>query len=99
MNETSIRIQVEMFGLSRIIAGEKEINLSLGENATFRDVVQLLAHRYPDMIGDVIQTDGETMQSPNILNVNGQRMIHSHQLDEHVSDGDTLVLMSVSAGG
>jgi molybdopterin converting factor small subunit len=51
------------------------------------------------MIGDVIQADGETMQSPNILNVNGQRMIHAHQLDENISDGDTLVLMSVSAGG
>ena len=99
MSETKIRIDVELFGLSRIIAGEKKITLTFGDDATFRDVVRSLAQRYPDMLGDVIQADGETLQTPNILNINGKRMVHPHQVDENVSDGDTLVLMSVSAGG
>ncbi len=94
-----MRVQVELFGLPRIIAGEKEITLDFGDEATFRDVVRSLAHRYPAMLGDVIQADGETLQSPNILNINGKRMIQPHQVDEYIRDGDTIVLMSVSAGG
>lgn len=99
MSEIKMRIQVELFGLPRIIAGERKITLSFGDDATFRDVVRSLAHRYPDMLGDVIQADGETLQSPNILNINGRRMIQPHQVDESIRDGDEIVLMSMSAGG
>ena len=94
-----MRIQVELFGLSRLIAGEKEITLTLEEDATFRDVVRALVKKYPDMVGDVVQADGETMQSPNILNLDGRRMIQPHQMDERLGDGDRIILMSMSAGG
>ncbi len=94
-----MRVQVELFGLPRLIAGEKMIMLIFKQDATFRDAVRLLAQRYPDMIGDVIQADGETLQPPNILNLNGRRMIQPHQVDETIKDGDTIVLMSMSAGG
>lgn len=73
--------------------------LTLKEGATFRDVVRTLARRYPKMTGDVIQPDGETMQPPNILNLDGRRMIQPHQMDESVDDGDRVILMSMSAGG
>jgi molybdopterin converting factor small subunit len=99
MSETKMRVQVELFGLSRIIAGEKMVTLSFNEDATFRDAVRALAQRYPDMIGDVIQADGETLQSPNILNINGRRMIQPHQVDESIGDGDKIFLISMSAGG
>ncbi len=94
-----MRIQVELFGLSRLIAGEKEITLTLEEDATFRDVVRALVKKYPDMVGDVVQADGETMQSPNILNLDGRRMIQPHHMDERLGDGDRIILMSMSAGG
>jgi len=94
-----MRIQVELFGLSRLIAREKEITLTLEEGATFRDVVRALVRKYPEMVGDVVQADGETMQAPNILNLDGRRMIQPHQMDERISDGDRIILMSMSAGG
>ncbi len=99
MSETKMRVQVELFGLSRIIAGEKMVRLSFKQDATFRDAVRALAQKYPDMIGDVIRADGETLQPPNILNLNGRCMIQPHQVDETIKDGDTIVLMSMSAGG
>ncbi len=94
-----LRIEVELFGLSRLIAGEKEVTLTLDESATFRDIVKELVKRYPDMIGDVVQADGLTMQPPNILNLDGRRMIKADQMDESLSDGDRIILMSMSAGG
>ncbi len=94
-----MRVQVELFGLSRLIAGEREITLTLEEGATFRDVVRALAKQYPEMIGDVVQPDGETMQAPNILNLDGRRMIQPHQMDENLGDGDRIIVMSMSAGG
>jgi len=94
-----MRIQVEFLGLSRFTAGVKEITLDLEESTTFRDIVCLLATRYPAMIGNVIQPDGETLQYPNIFNLNAKRMIKADQMDESPSDGDRIILMSMSAGG
>ncbi len=94
-----MRVRVELFGLSRLLAGEKEIVLELDQGATFRDAVRTLVEKYPEMIGDVVQADGETMQAPNILNLDGRRMIQPHQMDEGLSDGDRIILMSMSAGG
>jgi len=97
--DEAMRVEVELFGLPRLIAGEREVTLRLKDRATFRDVVRALVQQYPDMVGDVVQADGETMQAPNILNLDGRRMIQPHQMDEALSDGDRVILMSMSAGG
>jgi len=94
-----MRVQLELLGLSRLAARVKEITLDLEEGATFRDIVRLLGTRYPAMIGNVIQPDGETLQSPNIFNLNTRRMIQTSQMDDSPSDGDRIILMSISAGG
>ncbi len=94
-----MRIQLELLGLSRLAAGAKEFALDLEEGTTFRDIVRMLGTRYPQMIGNVIQPDGETLQTPNIFNLNAKRMIKASQMDDSPSDGDRIILMSVSAGG
>ncbi len=94
-----MRIHVELLGLSRLAAGAKEVALDLEEDTTFRDIVRMLGTRYPEMIGNVIQPDGETLQTPNIFNLNAKRMIQASQMDGSPSDGDRIILMSVSAGG
>jgi len=90
---------VELLGLSRLAVGAKKITLDLEEGTTFRDIVRLLGTRYPAMIGNVIQPDGETLQRPNIFNLNVKRMIRASQMDDSPSDGDRIILMSISAGG
>ena len=94
-----MRVQVELLGLSRAAAGVKEMALDLEEGTTFRDIVRMLATRYPAMIGNVIQPDGETLQTPNAFNLNARRMIQATQMDDSPSDGDRIILMSISAGG
>ena len=94
-----MRVQVELLGVSRLVTGLKEITLDVEEGTTFRDIVRMLGTKYPAMIGDVIQPDGETLQTPNILNLNARRMIQASQMDESPNDGDRIILMSMSAGG
>ena len=94
-----MHICLELYGISRLIAGSKEISLELKECATFRDIVRLLVTMYPGMIGDIVQPDGETLQSPNIFNLNGERMIHVDHMEDTLCDGDQIILMSMSAGG
>jgi molybdopterin converting factor small subunit len=94
-----MRIQVEFLGVSRLETGVKEIALDVEKGATFRDVVRVLGTRYPALIGNVIQPDGETLQAPNILNHNAKRMVQASQMDSGPSDGDRIILMSMSAGG
>jgi molybdopterin converting factor small subunit len=94
-----MHVQVEFLGLSRFAAGVKEIALDLEKGTTFRDIVRLLSTRYPAMIGNVIQPDGETLQVPNVFNHNAKRMIQASQMGESPSDGDRIILMSISAGG
>lgn len=94
-----MRIHMDFLGLSRLAAGVKEIALDLEEGTTFRDIVRTLGTRYPKMIGNVIQPDGEMLQTPNIFNLNAKRMIQASQMDDSPSDGDRIILMSISAGG
>jgi hypothetical protein len=95
----SMRVHIEFLGLSRFAAGAKEITIDVDEGTSFLDIVRMLGSRYPDMIGNIIRPDGETLHPPNILNLNAKRMIQPHQMDEGPSDGDRIILMSVSAGG
>jgi molybdopterin converting factor small subunit len=94
-----MRIQVEFLGVSRLETGVKEMALDVEKGATFRDIVRVLGTRYPALIGNVIQPDGETLQVPNILNHNAKRMVQASQMDSGPSDGDRIILMSMSAGG
>jgi molybdopterin converting factor small subunit len=94
-----MRVHMEFLGLSRLAAGVKEITLDMEKGTTFRDIVRLLGTQYPAMIGDVIQPNGETLQTPNILNQNAKRMIQPDQMDDSPDEGDRIILMSVSAGG
>ena len=94
-----MRIQVEFLGVSRLETGVKEMALDVDTGATFRDIVRVLGTRYPALIGNVIQPDGETLQVPNILNHNAKRMVQASQMNDGPSDGDRIILMSMSAGG
>jgi len=94
-----MQVKVEFLGLSRIVTGEKEISLELDDGTTYRDLVRKLAKLYPALIGNVIQADLESLQAPNILNLNARKMIQTTQMGEGPSDGDRVILMSMSAGG
>ena len=98
-------VQVEMLGLSRLVTGQREVSLELDREATYRDLVRALSKQYPALIGNVIQSDRESLQAPNIFNLNAKQMIQSKQMDNRLAnelnprEGDRIILMSISAGG
>ena len=94
-----MRVHIEFLGLSRFATGLKQAELDLEEGTTFRDIVRVLAAQYPALVGNVIQSDGETLQAPNIFNLNARQMIQEKQMGDCPRDGDRIILMSMSAGG
>ena len=94
-----MQVFVEFMGIARVVSGVKKVTLDLEEGTTFRQIVRLLARRYPQLVGEVIQADGETFQASNMLNLNGRRMIQPAQMDDTPCNGDRLILMSILAGG
>jgi molybdopterin converting factor small subunit len=94
-----MQVQIEFLGLSRILTGKKEVSLELGQETTFRDLVRTLSAQYPALVPNVIQADRETLQAPNIFNLNARRMIQASRMEESPNDGDRVILMSMSAGG
>ena len=94
-----MNVQMEFTGIPRVVVGLRHVKLDVATDTTFRDIVRLLGVRYPQLIGEVIHADGETLQASNMLNLNGRRMIQPAHLDECPRDGDRLILMSILAGG
>jgi molybdopterin converting factor small subunit len=94
-----VEVNVEFAGLSRVITHDRSLSLTLDSNTTYRDILHMLADRYPDLIGNVIHPSRESLQSSNMLNLNGKHMISPNQMNQSPSDGDRIILMSVLAGG
>ena len=94
-----MKVSVEFMGIARVVSGVKQTTLDLEEGITFRQIVPLLGQRYPQLLGEVIHADGETLQASNMINLNGRRIIQPAHMEDAPIDGDRLILMSLFAGG
>ncbi len=96
---STLNLTIELTGAARAVAGVKTIPLELANTAVYRDIVRIIACRYPALIGLLIDTDGETFLSSNLFVINGDLATPAMVMDEHPRDGDHLILMSVITGG
>ena len=94
-----MQVNIEFFGLSRILTGKKSEILDFSEGATFRELVRRLGSAYPDLIGNVIQAGQHALQPPNVFHLKDSHFIKPDQLDQSLKPNDHIVLMSLSAGG
>ena len=94
-----MRVAIEFTGISRILTGKTECMLSLDPNSSLRDVVVSLAKKYPELIGEVIKEDGETLFPDDVISLNGEKIFHGDDLQLELRDGDKLFLLSLLAGG
>ena len=97
MNIPDRRCRVELFGMSRLLAGVKEIEVDLVEGDDVRSVLRVLASRCPALVGPVIRPDLASLADGQALNLNGLRFVADPET--RVSPGDALLLLSSSAGG
>ncbi len=94
-----MHVQIEFFGLSRLITGKKTETVDFTEGTTFRELVRQLGCTYPDLIGDVIQAGQDALQPPNVFHLKDRHFIKQEQMDQNLKPNDHIVLMSLSAGG
>lgn len=94
-----IQVKVEFSGVSRMLTGESEILLPLEKAATVSQVVRQLGKRFPQLVGQIIEKDGCTLIPTNVFSVNGQSILHETDTAYQPKNGDTLILLSLLAGG
>jgi len=63
------------------------------------DVVRAIGRKFPLLVGEVIEKDGETLIPTNLFSVNGKQILNEKQLHYQPKDGDRLILLSLLAGG
>lgn len=94
-----MKITVEFTGAPRSVVGLKRLSMTMADGSTYRDIVRRLATDYPDLIGLIIDRDGETFLSSNIFVINGDLSTPAMAPDEIPPDGAYLILMSLITGG
>lgn len=94
-----LTLTVEFTGLSRAIAGTSHATLTLPKGTTYREVVQHIGIRYPQLVGVLIAEDGETFLSSNMFVIDGDYANPAMVMDDPIKDGEHLHLVSVITGG
>jgi len=95
----TIQVKVEFSGLSRILAKANDMQLSLSPNQTYVDVIQLVAEKYPSLVGNVIDKNKIALFPSNIFSRDGKTVVLPEQMNDCPRDGEVLILLSLLAGG
>jgi molybdopterin converting factor small subunit len=99
MTEKTIQLTIEFTGVAKQFTGVPSVDFVFPEDVTYKDVVRALGERYPELIGLLIDQDGETFLSSNMFIINNEMALPVMVMDEHPNDGDRLVLVSIMTGG
>ncbi len=94
-----MQLTVEFAGLSRVLTHLSKTSLDVDPGTTFHQILGLLSVKHPELIGEVIHANSSTLQSSNMLNINGKHMVQPTEMHLSPSEGDRLILMSILAGG
>ena len=92
-----LSIQVELFGLARLICGRREVGIRVPVPARPADIATALSDSCPDLIGKVVRDDRSGLQDGYTFNLNGTAFLESE--DVALSPGDRILLFSSQAGG
>jgi hypothetical protein len=94
-----MEVLIEFQGISRVLTKSKKLPLNVPSNTTYRQIIQRLAALYPNLVGEVIAKDQQTMFGSNMLSLNGKHMVRPSDLGNSPKSGDKLTIMSILAGG
>jgi molybdenum cofactor guanylyltransferase len=88
---------VEFFGMARLLAKTKMIDLALPQGATFTDLFAELAEKLPTLVGRVIRSEKNNLISGCACNVNGLEFVRNPTAK--IRTGDKILILSADAGG
>jgi molybdopterin converting factor small subunit len=92
-----ISCTVELFGMARLLAKTKMVNLALPQQATLSDVFSGLAEKLPTLVGRVINPEKNNLLSGCACNVNGLEFVRNPTAK--IRTGDKILILSADAGG
>jgi len=97
MNE--FQVVVEFTGISRMLTGQTAVAFKIPQSTTFSEIVKLIGHQFPSMVGQVIEKNGSVFIATNLFSLNGQSIIQESEMNQSPKEGDRLILISLLAGG
>lgn len=92
-----VKARVELYGLARLAAGLREVEVRLPTMAGEREVARALARACPLLVGTVLRPDGDGLQEGYALNLGGRVFLASEP--QRIQPGDAILLISSQAGG
>ena len=92
-------VLVEFTGISRVLTGKTEYMVSIPDDSDVKEVLRVISRKFPALVGEVIETDGETLIPTNLFSVNGKQILNEGKMHYKPIDGDRLILLSLLAGG
>lgn len=78
----SKRVTVDLIGAARIVAGRREVPLTLADRATWRDAIAALGRAAPGLVDEVITKDKRDLVGAYAVNLGGRTFVRD--LDEEV---------------
>ncbi|HXV79482.1 MAG TPA: NTP transferase domain-containing protein [Candidatus Binatia bacterium] len=88
---------VELFGVARLLAKTKTVDLQLPQEATLSDLFVELAERLPTLVGRVINHEKNNLTSGYACNINGLEFVRDPTVK--IRNGDNILIISADAGG
>ena len=92
-----VRVKVELFGVSRLAVGRREVELLIPPGAGYTYLARALAEACPELVGSAVRSDLLGLQDGYVFNLNGTEFVGSQRLSP--KSGDCLLLISNQAGG
>lgn len=92
------RMRWKLFADLAELAGDREVEVEVGPDATAGDALAALLEGRPDLEARVLDEDGELRDHVNVLR-NGKSVHAADGLDTGLSEGDELALFPPVSGG
>jgi len=89
---------VRLYASFRELAGEREIDVTLPDGATVRDLLRQLGELRPNIARVLLDENGNITPSINVF-VNGRDVRHLSGLDTPVTPDDEVTIIPPAAGG
>lgn len=93
----SVSLVVELFGPARFLTKKKQVDVEVGEGASFREILAGLSRKAPELLGQVIDPDSFELIEPNTLYLNGREAVRDYSRKPVM--GDRILLLFAAAGG
>ena len=94
---TDVSVTVELFGSARLLAGQREVEITAPAHCSMRELVSSLAAAVPELVGGVVCEEGTSLEGSYVFNLNGVRFLDED--DVALGQKDRVLLFSSQAGG